>query len=138
MPHAAQLETSVARSEHGKHGRAAVRQRTAILRTLTLLIPLTYNPDERGVRQEIESSKLAQTESELRQHFSGYSVSETQGWYRSPVTGEDFNDRHLRYEIDIAVTTGIVQSLRRWKRVLEKRFRQDSIYMRFSGPISWL
>jgi hypothetical protein len=139
MPQTIQLETSVARTGHGRgRKQAAVRRRSASVCTLTILIPHAYNPDKDGKRKEIESSKLKQTEAELRQHFSGYSLSETQGWYRSPATGEEFEDKHLRFEIDLKTTPGIVQFLRGWKRVLEKRFRQEAIYMRLSGPIAWL
>jgi hypothetical protein len=108
------------------------------LSTLTLLIPVYYNPTSNGVVLPVESWKHRQTEAEIRQRFTGYSVSSIDGWYRSPKTGEEFHDRNLRFEIDLIVTASLRKSLSGWKIVLEKRFKQRAIYMKLSAPITWI
>ncbi len=58
----------------------------ANFRTLTIMIPLSYNSNEQGVRKRIELSKLVQTVQEIRRLFSGYSVQSAKGWYRDKIT----------------------------------------------------
>ena len=75
--------------------RPEARER-ATLRTLTVLIPRTYNPDMMGVRKRVELSKLVRTFREMRRLFSGYSVQPTAGWYRDENTGKGVRDQHFR------------------------------------------
>src|SRR5271157_5735406 len=86
--------------------RPEVRER-ATLRTLTILIPRTYNPDATGVRKRVELSKLVRTFREVRRLFSGYSVQPTAGWYRDDKTGEGVRDHHFRFDIDLPVTPSV-------------------------------
>jgi hypothetical protein len=109
----------------------------ATLRTLTLLIPRRYNADESGNRQRIERSKLARTIREMKSFFSGYSSFRTTGWTSDGKPG-GIRDHHFRFEMDLLLTASVVMNLRTWKRILEDRFRQDTIYMRLSGPVIWL
>jgi hypothetical protein len=109
-----------------------------LMHTLTLLIPLAYNPELYGARRRIEVWKLEKTENEIREYFYGYSVSVIGGWYRNAQTDEEFRDHHLRFEIDVLVTPSIELFLRRWKKLLQDRLIQQSIYMKLSGPISWV
>lgn len=113
------------------------RQRAA-LRTLTILIPRSYNPDARGVRKRVELSKLVRTFQEIRQMTSGYSLQLTEGWYRDGRTGKGVRDRHYRFDVDMLVTPPVVENLRRWRCVLELRFEQQAIYMRLSEEALWL
>lgn len=108
------------------------------MRTLTLLLPLYYNPGRNGFRTEVESWKLEKTESEIRKYFSGYSVSQTSGWYRDSTTGEEFRDCHLRFDIDLPFPPSTEVFLRQWKRLLQERMMQKSIYMKLSDPIKWV
>jgi hypothetical protein len=117
--------------------RPEARER-ATLRTLTILIPRTYNPDARGVRKRVELSKLVRTFRELRQLFSGYSVQPTAGWYRDENTGKGVRDRHFRFDIDLLVTRSVIETLRKWKNILEVRFQQQAIYMKLSEQAVWL
>ena len=110
----------------------------AVLRTLTLLIPRSYNADGNGVRKNIELSKLVLTVREIRQLFAGYVVQRTAGWYRDPVSGKEYRDSHFRFDIDLPVTRSVLDILRAWKAVLEKRFDQQAFYMKLSERAFWL
>jgi hypothetical protein len=110
----------------------------ATLRTFTVLIPRNYNPDAKGVRKRVELSKLVVTFREMRRIFSGYSVQSTEGWYRDPDSSKGVRDRHFRVEVDLLVTPSVSDSLRNWKNILEIRFEQRAIYMRFSERTFWL
>jgi hypothetical protein len=123
--------------------RSAIRRKgattpeRATLRTLTLLIPKRYNVDPSGIRRRIEWSKLARTLREMKSFFSGYSSFRTTGWTSQGKTG-GIRDHHFRFEVDLLLTHSVVLNLRTWKRILEDRFQQDTIYMRLSGPVIWL
>src|ERR1017187_7585462 len=93
--------------------RPLARER-ATLRTLTVMIPRTYNPDAMGVRKRVELSKLVCTFREMRQLFSGYSVQPTDGWYRDEGTGKGVRDHHFRFDIDLPITSSAIESLRKW------------------------
>jgi hypothetical protein len=125
-----------------QHGRKKVRgpQRGSekALSTLTLLVPIFYNPTASGVVIPVESWKHQQTEAEIQQHFTGYSVSYIQGWYRSSKNGEEFHDRNRRFEIDLTVTPALKHFLCDWKKTLKQRFKQEAIYMKLSAPIRWV
>jgi hypothetical protein len=110
----------------------------AILRTVTILIPRSYNPDERGSRKPVELSKLVRTFREVRRLSSGYSLQQTEGWYRSRETGKGVRDRHFRLDIDLQTTPLVIANLRAWTRTLEHRFDQESIYVRLSKETTWL
>ena len=116
--------------------RAATPER-ATLRTLTLLIPRRYNADESGIRRRIERSKLRRTIGEMKSLFTGYSSFHTTGWTSDGKPG-GIRDHHFRFEVDLLLTSSVVSNLRSWKRILENRFQQDTIYMRLSGPVVWL
>jgi hypothetical protein len=117
--------------------RLEVRER-ATLRTLTVLIPRTYNPGAMGVRKRVELSKLVRTFREMQRLFSGYSVQPTEGWYRDDATGKGIRDHHFRFDIDLLVTRSVIESLRKWKNILEVRFEQRAIYMKLSERAIWL
>lgn len=110
----------------------------ATLRTLTLLIPRSYNPDAQGARKRVELSKLVRTFREIRQLSPGYSLQRTEGWYRDRDTGKGVRDRHYRFDIDIFVTPSVTESLCTWRRILERRLEQQSIYMSLSKEVTWL
>jgi hypothetical protein len=105
------------------------------LRTLTVLIPRNYNPDEKGARKRVELSKLVRTFREMRRLFTGYSVLDTKGWYRDLKTGKEVRDRHFRIDVDLQVTPSVAKRLRNWKHSLELRFDQTAIYMRLSERV---
>jgi hypothetical protein len=109
----------------------------AILRTLTLLIPRRYNTDTSGTRRRIEWWKLSRTIREMKSFFSGYISFRTTGWTSGGKPG-GICDGHLRFEVDLLLTQSAVLNLRAWKRILEERFQQDTIYMRLSSPVVWL
>jgi hypothetical protein len=110
----------------------------ATLRTLTVLIPRSYNPDEKGVLRQVELSKLVITFREMRRLFAGYSVHPAEGWYRDPESGKGIRDRHFRLEVDLVITSSVAKTLRKWKNILELRFDQRAIYMRLSERAFWL
>jgi hypothetical protein len=96
-----------------------------------LHIPRTYNPEADGVCREVEHWKHALTRHEIRRFFSGYSSFKISGWYRDPENGKEYWDHHTRFEIDLNFPF-FQKLLRIWKKMLERRFSQDSIYMKLS------
>ena len=102
--------------------------------TLTLHIPRFHNPDANGKRQRVSFSKLKLTLHELRQLFSGYSVSDMRGWN----SGDRVRDSHYRFEMDFIATHALLSKIIRWKGTLESRFEQHSIYMRITDRTTWL
>jgi hypothetical protein len=102
--------------------------------TLTLHIPRFHNPDADGRRRKTCCSKLKTTLRELRQLFSGYSVTNTRGWNN----GDRVRDSHYRFEMDFVATPDLLNEIVRWKGTLEVRFEQRSIYMRISDRTTWL
>ena len=86
----------------------------ATLRTLTVLIPRSYNPDAKGVRKRVELTKLVITFREMRRLFTGYSVQAAEGWYRDPDSGKGVRDRHFRIDVDLPVTPSVTERLRNW------------------------
>ena len=114
-------------------GRPAIR-----VQTLILLLPMFYNVDEEGGRRRVESWKLLQTLAEIRRMFQGYSCSSRTGWFHEEATGEEYDDELIRYEIDGHFDERACRKLRLWKRKLERRFKQRSIYMKLSDAGAWL
>jgi hypothetical protein len=53
-------------------------------------------------------------------------------------TGNEYRDKHFRFDIDLFVTPSMSEALRKWKLVLQHRFDQREIYMKLSGPAAWL
>ncbi|MGA2653559.1 MAG: hypothetical protein ABSF28_23795 [Terracidiphilus sp.] len=127
------------------HVRRAVRRREwarahekATLRKLTVLIPRSYNPNSHGVRTRVELSKLVRTFREIRQLSPGYSVQRTDGWYRDRDSKKWVKDHHFRFDIDLLITPSVIAGLSTWKRILERRLEQQSIYMILTKEVTWL
>jgi hypothetical protein len=110
----------------------------ATLRKLTLLIPRSYNPDAQGMRRRVELSKLVRTFREIRQLSPGYSVQCTEGWYRDRETKKWIRDHHFHFDIDLFVNSSVIAGLSAWKRILERRLRQQSVYMSLTKEVTWL
>jgi hypothetical protein len=104
------------------------RQIQAQLRTLKLHIPRFHNPDECGRRRKCSFSKLKLTLREIRELFTGYSVTSTKGWN----SDDRVRDSHYRFEMDFLETPELMEKIQEWKLVLENRFEQRSIYMALS------
>lgn len=104
--------------------------------TLVFCIPLFYNPGEDGSRAAVEPEKFVQTVWEIRRNFSGYQFWLIHGWYRDGVTGQEFVDDLWRFEIDGSFDVDQLHFFKSWKGELETRFRQQSIYFKFSGPVT--
>jgi len=49
-----------------------------------------------------------------------------------------YRDSHFRFDIDLPVTRSVLDTLRAWKAVLEKRFDQQAFYMKLSERAFWL
>ena len=90
-----------------------------------------------GIRRPVEAEKIEQTQRELKQEFSGYSKSRVEGWYRDENTGKEFDDEHIRFEIDAVFDGSKIAFLTAWKRTLECRFKQHEIYFKLSGAVEW-
>jgi hypothetical protein len=108
-----------------------------IVQTLIIVIPLFHNPDSHGQRIPVESTKIEETKDEIRKRFNGYSMSVIVGWYRGDMHKYGYSDRNLRFEIDGTPDEFDWAYLQTWKKSLEVRFDQRSIYMRLSKS-AWL
>lgn len=109
--------------------------KTSLWVTLVILIPRFYNPDTNGLRAAVEPQKIAQTIREMQQQFSGYSRSHIEGWYRDDSTQEECSDQLIRFEVDLLIDRPKLEALSRWKKTLELRFRQRSIYFKFMAAV---
>jgi hypothetical protein len=96
-------------------------------------IPRFHNPDEYGRRKKCSFAKLKLTLREIRDLFTGYSVTSTKSWN----SDDRVRDSHYRFEIDFFETPELLEKIKKWKLVLEGRFEQRSIYMTLS-PLTWL
>jgi len=108
------------------------------LRTLTVLIPRSYNANGLGARVPVEQAKLFQTASEIKQYFSGYICKSVAGWQKDNRNPRGCNDSHWLFEIDTALSPELIEFLQNWKRRLQMRFRQRQIFMRLSSQVIWL
>ena len=72
---------------------------------------------------------------EIRQFFSGCSKTYPQGWWRDNETSEEFNDYGIRFEMEAEFDDSSQDFSKTWKRILEDRFQQRSIYMKLSGEV---
>jgi hypothetical protein len=104
------------------------------LGTLTINIPRFHNLDGDGRRKKMCLSKLKLTLREMRDIFSGYTATAARGWNKEDRS----RDSHYRFEIDFGATPCLLQQLKFWKRMLELRFGQHSMYMRVSLGARWL
>jgi len=96
--------------------------------TLVLLIPLFHNPLPDGFRKPISKALLLRTMDEMQAMFSGYTLNRAMGWYVDGDSG--VSDDLIRFEIDGIFMGHDLRKLHEWKKKLERRFRQDYIYMR--------
>jgi hypothetical protein len=112
----------------------ADRRSHAILSTLVINIPRFHNPDGCGMRTKVNLWKLKLTLRELKDIFSGYTAISVKGWSKD----DRLRDSHYRFEIDFNAIPALELQLEFWKRMLEIRFRQNSVYMRVSTGARWL
>jgi hypothetical protein len=103
-------------------------------RTLVLLLPRFYNPDSTGSRRKIELHKWKMTIREIEQIFPGHQRFRVKGWNHE----DNVRDHLYRFEADVLITREKVSLLRRWKRVLARRFEQREIYIKRSEKVTWL
>jgi hypothetical protein len=104
------------------------------LHTITLLIPLLQNSNKLGIRFPTSPRKIRQTLRELQAHFSGFTLSFGLGW----CADDEMWDPHLCVDFDAESTLDLQRYIVWWKKLLEDRFHQRSIYMKLSSPISWV
>lgn len=62
--------------------------------------------------------------------FSGYTLTRATGWYWDEAKKEGIPDELVRLEVDGVFTGNDLRVLHEWKRKLQRRFKQDYIYMR--------
>jgi hypothetical protein len=98
--------------------------------TLVLLVPLLHNKDQVGYRRPISKVLIQRTVDEMRDMFSGYTLTQAIGWYWDEVSAIGVVDDLVRFEVDGVFTGNDLHALHEWKKKLRRRFRQDYIYMR--------
>ena len=98
--------------------------------TLILLMPLFQNPDSYGHRKPISPFLIERTVDEMRNLFSGFTLSRAEGWYWNERSRIGVPDELVRFEVDGVFTGNDLYLLRTWKKKLQRRFMQDYIYMR--------
>ncbi len=134
----AQQAETLAESRLMQRMKTLISSRASLYVTLVVLIPRFYNPDSEGIRRPVEPEKILETVREIRAQFSGFCRSGLAGWYRDESTNEEFTDRLLRFEIDFVPDRRRLVALKSWKRTLERRFEQRSIYFKFMlGVVCW-
>jgi hypothetical protein len=102
--------------------------------TITLHIPLIQNPNRYGIRMPMSFGKIRKTIQELQARFSGFTLSFRLGW----CADDRIWDPHLCVNFDAELTLDVQCFIGRWKKMLEGRFSQRSIYMKLSSPIRWV
>jgi hypothetical protein len=117
------IRRSAARIHHSGVRRPATG---SLLRTVTIHLPLLYNPTRFGVRLPIGFWKLRRTLREMQARFSGFTLSLVLGWCRE----DGVWDPAFRIEFDAEYSSRLVTELDLWKQRLQSRFVQRSIYMR--------
>lgn len=102
-----------------------------------LYLPLYYNPDAKGERKSVETSKFEQTYQELWKKFGGVTTMPVQRmsalrglWEEEGVSFEDRIVTAFVYTTDIEEADGF---FRRYKQVLEERFQQKEVFI-----LSWV
>jgi hypothetical protein len=134
-PHLRLLPLPEITSENSvRRGRKIVSRSVSVV---TIHIPLRYNANIRGMRKPVEQSKIGKSLREAQSYFSGFSILRTSGWCRGHEASGTWDD-HIRIEIDICPTEEHIRLLAQWRRTLETRFKQDSIYLRIMGNAQWL
>jgi len=111
--------------------------------TVLILLPVYYNPDERGHRQPVEDEKFTQTAEEIaigRQEGGTLHIfreGSPQGfWWDRGIVARDVL---AILEVDMRDTPENREWLKSYTRaVLLQRFRQRAIYLKFVGPIERL
>ena len=96
-----------------------------------ILIPLFYNPDENGIRREIEYEKFTDTYDELLFHFGGYSVDRdiVDGSWLSSMTNHRIDDQLRKVWVICEDKPEHVDFLKLLKDRLAERFEQEEIFM---------
>lgn len=110
--------------------------------TVLLRLPLFYNPDTSGHREPVEEVKFLDTAEEVARQFGGGTLFV---FRHDPPRGfwwdEGFVDRDVLalVEVDVPDTTESREWLRNYARdILQERFRQKAIYLKFVGPVEHL
>ena len=98
---------------------------------LTILLPLYHNPDKNGKRKKIIGREFLDTYKELIKKFGGCTVDPhtlSGGWI-NPDTGIEVTDELTAYWILYKNTKENIKFLKKYKKVLKMRFKQDDIMM---------
>ena len=102
---------------------------------IVVLIPAFYNPTIDGTRTPVETAKIVETEREIQEHFSGFSRSMIDGWYRDDTTNDEYWDRLHRFEILLVPRESVLAFFQEWKELLCHRFEQRDIYIEIRWPV---
>ncbi len=95
-----------------------------------LLLPLLQNPDPKGYRKPVSNILIERTIEEMQRMFSGYTLTRAMGWYWDETKSAGVSDELVRLEVDGVFAGSDLRELHEWKKKLQRRFRQDCIYMR--------
>lgn len=90
-------------------------------------LPVYYND-----KTEIETEKFEQTRDEIYKKFNAFTLlGTTQGGWRNPITKESFIEPITGFFIDVKKKDfdKAVKYLKKYKKILEKRFKQQEIYI---------
>lgn len=104
-----------------------------------ILLPLYYNEDESGIRNEMEGTKFTQTYDDLMDKFGGCTIDDTPllGGWRDPETNQVMNDENITYWVICENLEENVQFLKGFKDTLKERFQQKDI-MIYYLTVNWL
>ncbi len=96
-----------------------------------VLLPLSYNPDKKGIRKKIEGTKYSETYDEMFYRFKGCTIDNSPliGGWLDPQTNKPIRDVSKTYWVICKKTKANIQFFRKLKKTLEARFMQDEIMM---------
>ena len=94
------------------------------LRRYEILLPIRYNDGA-----PVEEEKFAQTRRELVSAFGAFTTQPEpmQGWWTHE--GKTYEDRSLRFILDVEATPENRRFLANFKETLKARFRQLDVWM---------
>jgi hypothetical protein len=94
-----------------------------------VLLPLKYNPDEKGKRKKIEGKKYRETFAEVAEKFPDYTVDNSPllGNWINPKTKKKVIDENKSFFVICEASKANLAFFRKLKKTLKKRFLQDDI-----------
>lgn len=94
-----------------------------------ILLPLFYNPDERGERKQVEGEKYSETFDQIAAKFTDYTVDNSPllGKWINPKTKKKIEDENTSCWVICEGSDENIQFFKDLKEIMKQRFLQDDI-----------